>query len=256
MSLRSRPVKRIKALYKVGSGQAQIVEKPSQLSNILWRASQGQFGRRNVAITMMLFGSGMRIGEVGQLRVKDILYKNGEIKPALKLPAKFTKTNKSRVVYIIAKQQRSALELWLKQRVKEKILCSFSDDYLGPNPESPLFLSKKKEWRKFAYNVKKYPATDDKGREIIKETLVCSSLENMIRGIIKGAGIEGGSSHTGRRTLATWLDRKGCDLEAIQDVLNHESPDMTLVYIEPWMSRIEKASGNILKGVKVPDVLK
>lgn len=82
--------------------------------------------------------------------------------------------------------------------------------------------------------------------------MVCSSLENLMRSIIKGAGIEGGSSHSGRRTLATWMDRNGCSLEAIQDILNHVEPDMTLVYIEPSKKRIDAAFKEYLKHVKMP----
>ena len=86
--------------------------------------------------------------------------------------------------------------------------------------------------------------------------MVCSSLENLMREIFKGAGIQGGSSHSGRRTLATWLDRKGCDIELIRYILNHEDPEMTLGYIEPSDERIESAFNNLMSGVKMPDELK
>lgn len=90
----------------------------------------------------------------------------------------------------------------------------------------------------------------------IREVLVCSSLENLIREILKGAGIQGGSSHSGRRTLATWLDRKGCDLELIRYILNHEDPEMTIGYIDPSQKRIEQAYKEIMKGIKIRESLK
>ena len=86
--------------------------------------------------------------------------------------------------------------------------------------------------------------------------LVCSSLENLIREIQKGAGIQGGSIHSGRRTLATWLDRKGCDLELIRYILNHEDPDMTIEYIDPSEKRIEQAYKSLMSSVRIPEVLK
>ncbi len=64
---RSRPIVRLLAEPQTGSGKAQIVEKPSQLKHILWAASRGELGRRNVAIIWMLFGSGLRVNEVAQL---------------------------------------------------------------------------------------------------------------------------------------------------------------------------------------------
>jgi len=47
--------------------------------------------------------------------------------------------------------------------------------------------------------------------------------------------------------LATWLDRKGYDLDLIQRILGHESPDMSLECIDPDISRIESAFNNVWK---------
>lgn len=73
-----------------------------------------------------------------------------------------------------------------------------------------------------------------------------------MRKLFKGAGLHNGSSHSGRRTLASWLDRKGYSLELIQLILDHKSPDMTLRYIEPYQERIETAFKSLWKGVKLP----
>lgn len=195
------------------------------------------------------------INELAQLQVKDVLYPNGQLKTAFKLPAKYTKTNSSRIAYILVKQLRAALELWLGQRVDEKAMLGESDNYRGLRSDSPLFLSKKSSWRSFAFNVKRYPATDKNGKKITKEIKVCSSLENLMRDLFKGAGLEGGSSHSGRRTLGSWLDRKGCTLEAIQSIMNHEDSATTLIYVEPWSKRIDGAWKNHLSGIHVPRTL-
>jgi integrase/recombinase XerD len=250
-----RPVKRLKSEYVAGSGKAQIAETPSQLSSIVWRASLTAEAKRNVAMCLFLFGSGLRINELAQLRIKDVLYPNGELKTTFKLPARYTKTNKSRIVYIAVKQLRIALDNWLDQRIAEGAMTSDNGSYRNLRPDSPLFLSKKGSWRKFAFNVKKYTVLDDKGKPASKETLVCSTLENLMRDIFKGAGLQGGSSHSGRRTLGSWLDRKGCTLEAIQSIMNHEDPETTLIYIEPWEKRIDQAFKTHLCCVKMPDKL-
>ena len=138
------------------------------------------------------------------------------------------------------------------QRIDEKAMLSDDGSYGNLRGDSPLFLSKKGMWRKFAFNAKRYKTKNGEQKEV----LVCSSLENLMRDIMKGAGIQGGSSHSGRRTLATWLDRKGCDLELIRYILNHEDPEMTIEYIDPSQKRIEQAYKSILKGIKMPDVLK
>ena len=246
-----RPVKRLKHEYVAGSGKAQIAETPSQLSSILWRASLTEQAKRNVAMCLFLFGSGIRINELAQLRIKDVLHPNGELKTTFKLPARYTKTNKSRIVYIAVKQLRIALDIWLDQRVAEGAMASDNGSYRNLLPDSPLFLSKKGSWRKFAFNVKKYTVLDANGKPVAKETLVCSTLENLMRDLFKGAGLQGSSSHSGRRTLSSWLDRKGLSLEAIQDILNHEDPETTIIYIDPWDKRIDLAFKGHLQGVKM-----
>lgn len=256
MVSKSRPVRRLIDVYEPGEGKAQVVDRPSELSNVLWRASRGDLGRRNVAITWMLFGAGMRINEVAQLQVKDVYRPDGGLKKTFIIPAKYTKTNKSRVAYIVAAQHRQALSQWREQRIDDKAMLSDDGSYGGLRADSPLFLSKKGSWRKFAFNNKKYKRLDVDGKTVEAETKVCSSLENLMRDIMKGAGIQGGSSHSGRRTLATWLDRKGCDLELIRYILNHEDPEMTIEYIDPSRTRIEQAYKSLWKGVKMPEQLK
>lgn len=243
-----RPVKRLLDKYQPGEGKAQVVESPSQLSHILFVASRGDLGRRNVAIMWMLFGTGLRINEVAQLKVSDVFYPNGELKRSFIIPGTYTKTGKPRPTYILVKQQREALQLWRAQRIKEKAMLSDDDTYGGLRGDSPLFLSKKGTWRKFAFNPKKYKTKDG-----IKETMVCASLENTVRGIIKSAGVQGGSSHSGRRSLACLMDRKGYDLKLIQKILGHEDEEMSLQYIDPDMDRIGAAMKNLWRGVKLPE---
>ena len=243
-----RPVKRLLDKYEPGSGKAQVVNSPSQLSHILFVASKGELGRRNVSILWMLFGTGMRINEVAQLKVSDAYYPSGELKTTFIIPGTYTKTGKPRPAYIKVKQQREALELWQKQRIAEGAMLSEDSLYGGLDGDSPLFLSKKGAWRKFAFNTKKYKTIGG-----TKETMVCASLENTVRDIIKSSGVQGGSSHSGRRSIATNMDSKGYDLKLIQKILGHEDEEMTLEYIDPDMDCINAAYKNLWKGVKLPD---
>lgn len=151
-----RPVKRLVSRYEPGTGKAQVVDSPSQLSHILYVASRGQLGRRNVAIMWMLFGTGMRVSEVAQLKVSDVYYPNGELKQSFIIPGTYTKTSKPRPAYIKVKQQREALKLWQRQRLDEKAFISEDGSYGGLRGDGPLFLSRKRGWRSFAFNVKRY----------------------------------------------------------------------------------------------------
>ena len=75
-----------------------------------------------------------------------------------------------------------------------------------------------------AFRDKKYKDADGN----IRTTKVCSSMQTIVSEIFKNSGLPSGS-HTGRRTLATWLDKKGVELDTIQRILGHSDPDMTLV---------------------------
>jgi len=244
---RRRPVRRLLDKYEPGEGKAAVVSAPKDLSHILFVASKGELGRRNVAIIWMLFGSGLRVTEVGQLKVSDVYYPDGELKKSFVIPGTYTKTSKPRTAYIIVPQQREALEAWRQHRISEKAMTSDDGSFGELSGGSPLFLSKKGAWRKFAFNTKKYKTNNG-----IKETLVCASLENTVRDIIKSSGIQGGSSHSGRRSLATLMDHKGYDLDLIQKILGHEDEEMSLEYIDPSIGRIDSAMKNLWRGVKLP----
>jgi hypothetical protein len=129
--------------------------------------------------------------------VSDVFRPDGELKKTFIIPAKYTKTNKSREAYIVVPQQRHGIEKWRELRLSEAAIISDDGSFNGLRGDSPLFLSKKGIWRKFAFNVKRY------------------------------------KTPAGRRTLATWLDLNGLDLELIRYILNHEAPKMTIEYIDP-----------------------
>ncbi len=79
---------------------------------------------------------------------------------------------------------------------------------------------------------------------------MCSSMQTLISDLFKNSGLYGGSTHSGRRTLASWLDAKGVELEVIQQILGHEDPDMTLQYIDPNFDRIKTAYDKVLSNIK------
>jgi integrase len=197
----------------------------------------------------MLFGSGLRINEAAQLKIKDIFDSDGELKGSFRLPGSYTKTRNPRVIFLLVSQQRDALLSLRDQRLADRVMLSGDGSYGGLAPDSPVFLALKgKSWRKLAFNPKKYPEADGN----IKTTMVCGSLENLVRDLIKRAGVEAGSSHSGRRSLASWMDRRGYDLKTIQTVLGHATPDMTLVYIDAWSRRIDHGFKTTCSGLHLP----
>ena len=84
----------------------------------------------------------------------------------------------------------------------------------------------------------------------VRTTPVCRSMQPLISDLLKNSGLYGGSTHSGLRTLASWLDAKGVDLEVIQQILGHEDPDMTFQYIVPNFDRIKIAYDKVLSNIK------
>jgi len=116
-----RPVNRRLRKQERGLGKAQVVETPKQVNHIMWVASRGDLGVRNVAVLWMLFGSGMRINEVPQLLVSDVVYPSGALKKVFVFRGIYTKTGNPRAAYILADAHRDALTRWLRQRIKNSL---------------------------------------------------------------------------------------------------------------------------------------
>jgi integrase/recombinase XerD len=69
---------------------------------------------------------------------------------------------------------------------------------------------------------------------------VASSLQAYVTTLYAAAGIKGGSSHSGRRTLASNLIREGHALETVQTLLGHKDMDVTACYIDVDTARLRE----------------
>ena len=93
-------------------------------------------------------------------------------------------------------------------------------------PDLPLFITR--SGAKFSLNKK---------RRILKtgervEYWAADSLQSYITRLYAKAGIKGGSSHSGRRTFATRLYAQTKDMDVVQQLLGHDSPNCSMRYIE------------------------
>ena len=59
-----------------------------------------------------------------------------------------------------------------------------------------------------------------------------SSLQQLFKRLYTKAGIEGASSHSGRRTFATNLISKGFDIKSVSVLMGHRSIQTTARYIQ------------------------
>jgi integrase len=185
----------------------------------------------------------MRCTETAQGTVADILFPSGKLRTEIRLRAAITKGCKQRCVYISSPKLIAALERYLTFRVDNRI-GTFPEVenavYRGLRPDLPLFITRKGS--KFELNIKR--RTLETGEQ--KEYLAADSLQSYITRLYAKAGIKGGSSHSGRRTFATRLYAQTSDMDVVQQLLGHDSPDCTMRYIECDPRILRQAFADVL----------
>lgn len=79
----------------------------AELDQLLRFISTRRYAKRDRAIILTSFWSGMRVGEIAQLKMQDVVNEDGTIKNEIKLSGRVTKGNKSRIVFSTKTQNRN-----------------------------------------------------------------------------------------------------------------------------------------------------
>lgn len=143
------------------------------------------------------------MGEVASLSYADVIDAAGNVRDEVILDAEQTKGRYGRVVFINAKLKRE-LEAYLRI-------------YPQTKPEARLFYTQKKGCSGFTPN----------------------TLAQHFHYLYRRAGIDGASSHSGRRTFITNLAAKGVGVRVLMSLAGHRNIGTTQAYIDvnPQMLR-------------------
>ena len=148
-------------------------------------------GHRNRAIIEVLYGSGLRVSELINLKISNIYFDEGYMLIE-------GKGNKQRLVPISDESEKQ-IKLWNTQRNTMKI-AKGNEDYLFVNLRQ--------------------------GSKITR-----MAVFNIVKSLAEFAGISRNiSPHTFRHSFATHLLENGANLRAIQQLLGHESITTTELY--------------------------
>ena len=169
-----------------------------ELRRVLDYTATRKHSVRNRALLMTTHLSGMRVGEVASLRNSDVLDAEGNIRTEIRLSAEQTKGNEARVVFVSDKL-RKELELYTRTMNKATI-----------NPALKFFYSQKRASDGFTAN----------------------TLTQFFHYLYKRAGIDGASSHSGRRTFITNLATKGVGVRVLMSLAGHRNISTTQAYID------------------------
>ena len=179
------------------SKQAKTLTQ-QELRRVLDYTATRKHSTRNRALLMTTHLSGMRVGEVASLRNSDVLDAEGNIRNEIRLSAEQTKGNEARVVFVSDKL-RKELELYTRLIGNATI-----------NPALKFFYSQKRNSDGFTAN----------------------TLTQFFHYLYKRAGIDGASSHSGRRTFITNLATKGVGVRVLMSLAGHKNISTTQAYID------------------------
>lgn len=172
--------------------QAKVLTQ-AELDQVLRYVSNKRYAKRDRCLILTSFWSGMRVGEIAQLKMGDVVNEDGNIKSEIRLSAQQTKGNAARVVFIPQKLKEEILDyLTTRHATLSHIPLFHTDDRLGFTPNSLC------QWFFWTY---------------------------------KRAGINGASSHSGRKTFLTSLANKGISIHILASLAGHKSIAVTHKYL-------------------------
>ena len=180
---------------KTMAKQAKTLNQ-QELRRVLDYTATRKHSTRNRALLMTTFLSGMRVGEVASLRYCDVVNVDGTIKNEIRLSAEQTKGNEARVVFV-NERLRKELEQYVRS-------LRFND------VNRKLFYSQKSSSNGFSAN----------------------TLTQFFHYLYRRAGIDGASSHSGRRTFITNLATKGVGVRVLMSLAGHKNISTTQAYID------------------------
>ncbi len=174
-----------------------------ELNLILLYVKTRKHAARDRAMILMTHWAGMRIGEVAATKISDVLALDGTIKTEINLTAAQTKGKHARTV-ILADKLRKELHTYLQERfdTKQLIAVTYSNVF-----NKALFATQK--------------------RESFNANTACYHMHMLY----KAAGIDGASSHSGRRSFLTNLSAKAVPLKVLMELAGHRQAQTTMRYI-------------------------
>ncbi len=168
---------------------------PDELEHVLTFIGTKKYADRNRCMLLLTHYAGLRVGEVACLRWIDVVNSDGCVKEEIRLLPDMTKGRHARTVFV-SKKLREELQAYVAQT-----RCI--------DRSYPLFASQKS----------------------IKSGFSANSLSQTLTQLYVSAGIEGASSHSGRRSFLTNLANKGTAIHLLKTLAGHRSIQTTATYL-------------------------
>ena len=187
-------------------GQSRCLTK-KEIQDVIQFQKNSRHSIRNICLVNMSVLLGMRVGEIANLKMNQVVNDDWSIKDQVVLLKEHTKSKKNRVVYLVHKEVRNSLTDYITYRRE----C---DGNVSSNP--------------FLENMKKY---FDKPLFVSQKNSGFSprSLQRLYKSMYRSVGLdEMVSSHSGRRTFITNLITQGIDMKTVSTLAGHSSIQTTV----------------------------
>lgn len=178
--------------------QAKVLTD-KEFKRVLAVVAAERHGSRNRIALMMSHYAGLRVGEIAHLKIGDVTLEDGSISDQLYLNPRYTKGGHSRTVFINTKLVKELQKYMTILSALSACLCS---------PQSPLVQSQK------------------------GTAFSANSLCQLFARIYTIAGLNGATSHSGRRGFITKLAHAGVSSKVIMELAGHKHLTTTQLYID------------------------
>lgn len=165
-----------------------------ELRKVLSNLPVNRYRLRNRLMLLLTHWAGMRVGEVAALRVSDVRAADGKVKSEIQLDASQTKGKHARTVFVNSKLRKE--------------LAAYLKTINGRAMHKPLFMTQKRS--SFSANV------------------LCQTLNGLYRHV----GMNGATSHSGRRSFITTLASKGVGVRVLASLAGHRGITCVQAYID------------------------
>lgn len=166
----------------------------NELRKLLSNLPVNRYRLRNRLMLLLTYWAGMRVGEVAALLVSDVRATDGTVKLEIQLDAYQTKGKHARTVFV-------------NEKLRKEIAAYLKTIPVG-DPSRPLFMTQK--------------------RSAFTANVLCQTLNGLYRHV----GMNGATSHSGRRSFITTLASKGIGVRVLASLAGHRSITTTQAYID------------------------
>lgn len=166
-----------------------------EFKRLLAVVAQSKHASRNRLALMLSHLAGLRVGEIAALTVRDVFDSDGKVRDQLRLRAEITKGGHARVVFLNDKLRRE-IERYQVDHLADRL------------PDAPLLMTQK------------------------RTSFSANTLCQLFGQLYRSTGLDGATSHSGRRWFITRLAHSGVSPKVIMVLAGHRNLTTTQRYID------------------------